>query len=686
MKPFTAMLISTLCITAAAQNEISFPLGNEEVVVEGAGDSITFSNYEYRSESSGKPKLPAFTYTFLLPPDADLNAVSLEIQDSVEEIVSTSARIARGEPYQTAMGPIEIAEEQEVHSRTDGDFYPSRYVSLKTCGTLGDCKLVTIRVMPFKQDTVNNTLKKITSGTLKLSYATGAEPTGGEIMPWLVDDLKRITENYNDAVADYSVIEATDTPHLVILTSEKVKAGSTVLNSFVASKESNGFKVTVVTESEWGGASWDKADDIRSWIQKNYKREQIEYLLLIGDPTPNSGDVPMKMTLPMATPIGNDCPTDYYYAEISGNWDLNGNAWAGEGGLDLGVGGADNYPEIAVGRIPVYGDDYATLDKILQKTIDYTTADPASIEWRKNILMVAEPSDFLSPSWQFGEAIHEDFVEPNDWGSFRIYKESYGDVVPDLQPTTIENVAASWKAKPYGLVDWQTHGNEDLAKKVMDSETAAQLNDEYPSIIYQGSCLNGKPEDPNNLGYALLKNGAVATIAAARLSLYRMGQTDPKDIKMTNLSICYYFAKFSIEDNEPIGNLLNRLKREIDGDFKGLWLNYTDYNVYGDPTVSLTSASGQSVSAVETVSKSSVSVNAMGDALQFNVGTEAKRAKLTLSTLQGRVVFSRELAVQNGVVHWDKATSLVAKGVYIVSLAVTSEGKAIAPYAGKCRL
>lgn len=663
--------ITIFLATTTYGDEITFPLKSDKCHMISGTEKATFEGYEFLTEHSGRPKVPGFTYTFLLPPDADLGSVEVTVENEDITDLRQRATVELGTGYENTLMPN---EPQEDSQKQRSGYYPESFTRVLTTGTLGNCKLVTCRFTPFQQDTTTKEFRKLNSGTMKLTYSLGGESTGNTILPWKVKDLKRFTENFNDISSQYEIPQASTKPHMAILTTNATVSGSSELANYIKSKEDNGFKITLITEDQWGGSNWDKADDIRQWLQANYESEQISYLLLIGDPTPTEGDIPMKMTLPMATPIGNDCPTDYYFAELTGNWDLNGNAWSGEGSLDLGVGGCENFPEISVGRIPVYNKDYATLDKILKKTIAYTEADSNSIEWRENILMPVEPSDFMTPAYQFAEAIKCDFADPLGWGTFRIYAESYGDIVPDLSPTTIENVTKSWQENPYGACVWKTHGNEDLAKKIMDSDHAKLLNDEYPSLIFQGSCLNGKPEDANNLGYALLKNGAIATISSSRLSLYKMGQTDPRDIKMTNLGMCYYFGQYIIQDKLAIGDALNRLKTEIDGDFRGLWLNYCDYNVYGDPTVGINSSAGHSVATLQKSVKPKISINQNSKEISFNLGSlKAKNVEVAILNVKGQVLIKRTYAINSGRLSINKEGFDLTHGVFIIRATIRTE-------------
>ena len=96
----------------------------------------------------------------------------------------------------------------------------------------------------------------------------------------------------------------------------------------------------------------------------------------------------------------NQTPTDYFYADLTGNWDIDGDQFYGEwhdpgdGTGDYPVpGGVDFTPEVYVGRIPVYNANYTTLDNILQKLIDYES-DSGNLSWRLSTLL---PMGFQHP-------------------------------------------------------------------------------------------------------------------------------------------------------------------------------------------------------------------------------------------------------------------------------------------------
>lgn len=77
-------------------------------------------------------------------------------------------------------------------------------------------------------------------------------------------------------------------PGYVIITTDAIVTASTELESFRVHKISQGFDVHVITEADFGGGVGDSAaENIRAWLQDHYLSDNIEYVLLIGNPHPN---------------------------------------------------------------------------------------------------------------------------------------------------------------------------------------------------------------------------------------------------------------------------------------------------------------------------------------------------------------------------------------------------------------
>lgn len=129
----------------------------------------------------------------------------------------------------------------------------------------------------------------------------------------------------------------------VIITTDDIYSNSEYLGFFIKMKENDGHSVKVVTESDFDGLTGqypnDKADKIRQWLKNNYVTMGIDYVLLIGDPDPDSfkddgdfvGEIPMKMCYPRYFRVGDGAPTDLYYSDLTSDWDIDNDGYYHEG-------------------------------------------------------------------------------------------------------------------------------------------------------------------------------------------------------------------------------------------------------------------------------------------------------------------------------------------------------------------
>lgn len=533
----------------------------------------------------------------------------------------------------------------------------------------------------------------------------------------------------------------------VIITTNDVVANSDRLAGFIRLKQRFGYSVLVVTEDDYDGLIGQppngRAEKIRQWLINSLASSEITtgcYVLLVGDPDPVVDDIPMKMCwIKFGQPGNEPYPTDFFYADLTGNWDLDGDLyfgehikidnpvkpsslshgdtfsirWTGEidaehneaysfrtytddgvklwidgdliiddwtlhppkideaskslsigkhaikleyfentidaivrlywksehqtdgrwqiipkerlfhggsaGGLtgeyydnmdftdlkstqvdetvdflwltgDHGSGGVDFKAEVYVGRIPVYDDDYAQLDEILQKMIDYeTVVGVEDLSWREKILLPTYPSDEVTYGWELHEQVVTDIAVPKGFTYYRIYSPGIDDPPTppppcEKTPCTEQNVEDEWK-NGYGMVTWMTHGGSESASYIFSTPRCTNLDDTKPSFTFQASCSNAEPETKTNLAYSLLKHGAVSTVGATRMSGYGIGWVSPSPKWGLNQDLAYYYTMNIILDEDPAGDALFQTK-DLNVD-EGHWGNLANYNLYGDPACSL---------------------------------------------------------------------------------------------------
>jgi hypothetical protein len=405
-----------------------------------------------------------------------------------------------------------------------------------------------------------------------------------------------------------------DSPGYVILTTTGIVAQSSELTNFVAAKEARGFTVQVVqntssTQGGWCGNTNALTGDLaaqhlRNWLTGHYTNaggsQVIEYALLIGNPNPTNGDVPMKLCYPRNT--NESSATDYYYADLSGNWDINSNGFCGEWADFSTNGGPDLTSEVLVGRIPFYGSIF-NLDTILRHTIQYENALARQSSWRSKVLLPASPVEIGWPwnpyrGFLFAEHIKNDRLAPASWAYHRVYDQTNGlTPPPETMPCSPSNVAAAWNTANPGAVFWFQHGNPTYTVDIMDSDTTSQLNSTNQAFVFQGSCLNANPETTNNLAYMFLLRGCISATAATRSSWWRyttwngipVDDPPPWSYSGTVPHLVDGCAQRFVNNGLSVGNTLAEYREDVVPPSDTEWENYCIFNIYGCPAVGIRS-------------------------------------------------------------------------------------------------
>ena len=632
------------------------------------------------SGAPGDPQLPCRIYNIALPPTTNFEGLTIQVQSADRELLPGTYDIVPAPPCAAAM------EDQTVVSWGDNvnivngkntavygaDAFFGECLELLPASQMRKWRFARVKFCPFEYNPVTGQLALTRSISFSLVWP---KKSRGEAYGQTVSEIKKSLKLQRDKKADrqvadflYNTAEATvmydqaeseveqyeaeesaaaGVPSAaaspapgavvydyVIITTNAIESNLTKLGAFVTHLTNYGFSPLVVTEDDYGSLTGQSpngtAEKIRQWLINNYVENQIEYVLLIGNPHPDSGDVPMKMCHPYSSAPYTDCPTDYFFADLTGNWDLNADLSFGTYANDRGTGGVDFSQEVAVGRIPLVSANYSTVDGILQKIMDYENAT-GDLSWREKILLPMAESNHtnedmtgdgigdgypLTDGRDLPEDVINGYATANGFSHYVFYEKAGLEPVPDsaaydnathtgISTATVVN---EWQ-NGYGCVLWWGHGSEtSVARKYWNTDdgdgvpeagemawysffttaNCASLDDSKPSIVYQDSCLNGYPENANNLGYALLKQGAVATVSASRVSWYMIGNwyhsTNPD-----NANIGFVFMNNILSNNDSVGTALFTAKNEsyLSSNWWGgqCWMNRMDFNLYGAPHV-----------------------------------------------------------------------------------------------------
>ncbi len=591
-------------------------------------DVVTMDGFA-STTSPGDPLLVHQVYNLLIPPEAIGSDLKIEIVSAEVEVLDGTYDIRPVGPLVPASGefpaviPIEYwGEDKNVSDGRNLDVYerdanyPENYLELLPYSEMRKWKFARLDFVPLQHNPASKRLTLIRSVAVDVAYSISPEAMERDLAEdTVMDDVARdLFINYDEAKAWYgreyqgAEVEPLAIYDYVIITTDAIVAQSSRLRTFISHKENLGYSVLVVTEADFEGLVGDppnhRAEKIRRWLKNNYASMGIKYVLLIGDPHPyesGEGDIPMKMCYPRYSDTYPEAPTDYFYADLTGDWDINGDQIYGQWGVDYPVsGGVDFTPEVYVGRIPVYDSDYATLDRILLKIIEYETS--SDTDWRKSALLPMSFSDSKTDGARLGEQMKDVYLDPNGYSYWRMYQQgSIGSCANSIYPSDEELhgdtvVRNRWAAGDYGIVCWWGHGGETYAgigyKDCSDgylfrSSYSPYLDDSHPSFTYHCSCLNANPETSNNLAYSVLKQGGISTISATRVSWYYPGRSY-FDGSPCNAGLGYEYVKRLVVQKLPGGDALYLAKESVYPGFaSATTMNWYVFNLYGDPSVSL---------------------------------------------------------------------------------------------------
>jgi len=597
----------------AAESELLIDLNLKSVGVEEGYDGkahFTCKDVQWLNPT-GAPGIPWQVVTVLLPPDARMDSVTVRLEKARFETLPGKWSVLPAPPAVTwkdgkplVVWPAgkRIVNGQDLDIYERNDFYPGSSIQLVSTGRMRKWRLAQVALPLIRYNPVRETLQRLVDGDLTVDFdqmpiemsdsvrrAEMADYIGRDTVRRIAVNFPQISGKYEMAAIESGTLANGVNPGYVIITTSAIQSASTQVSAFVTHKESQGFDVQVITETDFGGGTGDTAaENIRAWLQANYLSKNIEYVLLIGNPDPSDGDVPMKLLDPRSSSVYLT-PSDYYYADLTGNWDLDGDGKYGEYNGDFGTGGVDRNWEMIVGRIPYYGVT-RELDSILQRIIDYQTKPGEQTTWRRNVLLpMADLGDWQPLSDWLGEDIKDDILMEAGWSYHRIYEDNHmgWDPPPETMPCTKENVTDVWGNGSFGLVVWFTHGSATSALDVMDINRVNELNDNYKAFTFQASCNTAWPENSNNLAYELLQNGGICTIGAARSAWSLSGHNIEGEATIEGMA--YEYTTRVVPMGMPAGRALNALKQAIVPDYYtgGLWMNYVDCNIYGDPSTTI---------------------------------------------------------------------------------------------------
>lgn len=554
----------------------------------------------------GTPILPAKSIVLALPAGARVFSVDVDYE-SPEQLGSFELSVSS--PALPLCSDEKIVKEALARYQGNKAFletlespFPAKPVYVSKISHFRNIPFIRITYFPLLYTQGN--LSFYSSADVTIHYTK--EPADNRIADWVDKDAEIFT-NWDKIRDFYEVGARQDSFDYIIITKDNLFSA---FDSLVDWKNSIGFTTKLVSYdsiiAQYPGSQ--AADKVRNFLIDKYDTWGIHYLLLAG----NVDMIPMKLCFP--DPGHNyDTPTDYYFAELTDDWDADGDGYYGEYEEDsIGF-----VPEIMVGRFPF--NDYSTLSSIALKTVIFERDTGA---WKNRALLLAAFNNFANENgsgWPDcdGAALMEYMKDSllAGWTYTRLYEEAglCPSNYPHEQALTQGNVVAEWSTGNYAVTNWSGHGNptgayrkywawddgdsipedfEMVWETFIDIYDPPALDNDHPSIVFAASCSNAGTEE--NLARALIAHGASGIVAATTYGWYTPGWEDPSTGNI--MSLDYYFYYYLISEGKKVGDALFDAKMFYFNYlyFPDPWAgdpewtpqqNMLDYVLFGDPAL-----------------------------------------------------------------------------------------------------
>ncbi|MFX1242470.1 MAG: C25 family cysteine peptidase, partial [Promethearchaeota archaeon] len=287
----------------------------------------------------------------------------------------------------------------------------------------------------------------------------------------------------------------------------------------------------------------DNAEKIRNMIKSYYNKENIRWVLLAGDA--QNDLIPIRYVYNpdvlrwedgRTETVGGEYykPTDYYYADLNGTWNSDGDGNWGEGPTNpddptnpdnaYGLDEISWDPEVYVGRFPA--NDANELEIMVDKTLKYET-NPNVGDWMNRMLLAGGISDYISgsdPDGEFESDLTSYIIEnyaKNDVNYTHLVEEE-----GNLTRTLLDN----YFNDGYSTVLMAGHGvptayyRNPSTEGYRSSDASSSLNDYMPSLVYLDACSTSSYDySDNSVGETLINKeygGAIGVIGALRVTWY----------------------------------------------------------------------------------------------------------------------------------------------------------------------
>lgn len=369
----TTLLLGAMSLSAQVQHSLSFNLAEFSFFNDTIGVT-PYCKVDYQGLYGGgdvaAPELPIQYVTFAVPTlchDITVTAIT-----SGETVTTLSL------PLYPVQEPKSVNDTIETYTLPDetiyntDEFYPQNIASVVDEGYFdGNKHMVTVAVYPSQYNPVTGNLKSFSTINLTVNYSSGLGDNPALIPISRNWEAPEIISTVKSFVANPLQVEefATHTGSIMPFSSSSVDGAlpgyeyciitsrelAPAFKRLVHFKRQKGIDAGIVcmedilesplyqNGDEVSGIN-DDAGKLRQYLRDAWQRDTTQYVLLGGKPP----HVPIRYGHVYNNSNYNDdkIPTDLYFSDFSGNWNVDGDFYYGEWQDQV-----DFSPEIYVGRL-----------------------------------------------------------------------------------------------------------------------------------------------------------------------------------------------------------------------------------------------------------------------------------------------------------------------------------------------
>lgn len=527
-------------------------------------DGIQYQNFSLNEcqndNKPGKPMIPVKYVNLLIPSDANVNNISINIKS--REKYNLEYKLFPGQPNITTRirnKDDDFVKPDESIYNSDNP-YPAKIVEIINDGFFdGSNHIITLAVYPIQYFPISNKIDVLTDFSFQLEYSGVArnnvrvKKRDYENQKLYGSILKSLIDNPED-IASYQVkpLEVTkkglskETSNLayppyhdyMIITTNSLQNSFT---KFINWKKRKGVDIGLITiESILNTSSpgdlisgitdsrYINAGTLRMALQAMWLNGTT-YVLLAGPPSNTGAGIPYMYGY---NGMMGNILTDMYFADFDGDWKVNNDTYYGEPGYDR----PDWQPEVFVGRVLCQNDqevqnwvnkvieyeqnpfkgDYSKVTKAL-----WSSSDDMQ-KWNIDTHGIIGEPQYVSSSYVssvFANNFYHKIIE--EVANDPEFDKGYSDYIP-VAPTGKEIIDELNQG--YGFYNIYNHGEPtDVLVRCpgihdMDSTTRLLYSDYYWTLYAKDSYVEPDPynsESGNGLDNILPQNSSTIIYSTA---------------------------------------------------------------------------------------------------------------------------------------------------------------------------